>query len=86
MTVAFSAVIGGAYAEAVERRSGEGRGTAIRSNRLAVWREGGGRRVAVHTEHLSDDEADAVLRVENFTQSATTSFYLYLRERLKRRI
>jgi hypothetical protein len=76
MTAAFSAVVGDAYTEAVERRSTR---TPARP-----------RRVAVHTEHLSDDEAkqvrDAALRVENFTQFATPFFYLLsLGKKLERR-
>jgi hypothetical protein len=60
MAEAFFTVVGGAYAEAVEYRSGESRGIAIRGGRLVAWREGGGRREVLVNLLLDKHDAELV--------------------------
>jgi hypothetical protein len=60
---AESTVVGGAYAEAVEYRSGESRGIAIRGGRLVVWREDGGRRKVLVDLLLDKHDAELVYEV-----------------------
>jgi hypothetical protein len=63
MAEAFSTVVGGAYAEAVECRSGESRGIAIRGGQLAAWREGGRRREVLADLLLDKHDAELVYEV-----------------------
>ncbi len=56
----FSTVIGDAYAEAVEYRSGESRGIAIRGGRLVVWKKEGGRRKVLVDLLLDKHNAELV--------------------------
>jgi len=66
----FSAVVGGAYAEAVEYGSGESRGIAIRGGRLVAWREEGGRREVLADLLLDERSAELVYEALKRTDGA----------------
>lgn len=60
---AFSTVVGGTYAEAVEYRSNRSRGIALHGERLTLWVDVGGHREAVLDLLLDKHDAGLVYEV-----------------------